>query len=402
MIPGVDLRRVVAAGRSISAILRRIPGSKRAALWSASHFKKPKAVELDPAACVDSLWQIARLAFSLDPEHQLEAMSNEFTPPMPASAPDGVSGLGVLMQLRRNALGAFPARCLTEPVVHLRMPGRDLFLVSGSACIAEVLQVRANAFSRVPAGRRVLGPIAGKGLLTSEGATWRRQRLAMAPAFTPRQLPMMCDHIIRATGDAGRELRRELGQPIDLYRSMQLLSLEIAARSMFSVEARSFRDQLRSLVTDYMRGIGRPSPEDFILPEWLPTPLAIRRRLFRQRWLTLIRAVVVARKQAGSGTVRDLFDVLAALHPDEPDILVDQVATMIVAGHETTALTLFWALFLLAHAPAWQETIRAEVSNADLSSENAAAALPSLSVTRAVVNETLRLYSPAFMTARIA
>jgi len=83
-------------------------------------------------------------------------------------------------------------------------------------------------------------------------------------------------------------------------------------------------------------------------------------------------------------------------------LLADEVSTMIVAGHETTALTLFWMCTLLAKAPQWQTAIAEEASGVDLSAEGAATSLPKLMLTRAVVEETLRLYSPAFMTGRFA
>jgi cytochrome P450 len=82
------------------------------------------------------------------------------------------------------------------------------------------------------------------------------------------------------------------------------------------------------------------------------------------------------------------------------DQLRDQIATMIVAGHETTALTLFWSLYLLASAPAEQERVAQEVQSLDLGPEGAAEALPKLTYTRAVVDEALRLYPPAFIIVR--
>jgi cytochrome P450 len=100
---------------------------------------------------------------------------------------------------------------------------------------------------------------------------------------------------------------------------------------------------------------------------------------------------------------RDLFDLIAQAHGEEAkDLLIDEVATMLVAGHETTALTLFWALWLLAQSPAWRGALSEEAQGLDLSPARAAEALPRLPLARAVVQETLRLYSPAFMTARQA
>src|SRR5467141_3016418 len=98
------------------------------------------------------------------------------------------------------------------------------------------------------------------------------------------------------------------------------------------------------------------------------------------------------RRGAHVDAPRDLFDLLREAHgSDREDLLADEVSTMIVAGHETTALTLFWMCTLLAKAPQWQTAIAEEASGVDLSAEGAATSLPKLMLTRAVVEETQRL-----------
>ena len=187
---------------------------------------------------------------------------------------------------------------------------------------------------------------------------------------------------------------------------MQRLSLDIAAATMFSLETEHFGDELRAMVTHYMATIGRPRPSDFLLPSSFPTPLSLSRRRFRKRWTALIGGVVGKRQaqaKAEPGAPRDLFDLMAEAHgTGAADLLADEVATMIVAGHETTALVLFWACLLLAQAPDWQTAIAGEAAGLDLSPAGAAASLPKLRVAKAVVQEALRLYPPAFMTARRA
>ena len=325
-------------------------------------------------------------------------------PPMPPMAANAVGGLGVLLGLRRNAYQAFPARCLDEPVVTLRAAGRSLVLATAPDAIRHIMITHGEDYVRLPLGRRVLGPIVGRGLIVSEGATWREQRRAMAPAFTPRNVPIMAQHIIRCTESTCERLQASLGSSVDLLREMQILSLEIAVTSLFSMEVATFGAQLREAVSDYMGTIGRLYPTDVLLPEFIPTPLRARRAAFRKRWLRLVHSIIAERRKAtNTGGPRDLFDLLAQAHAaDREDLLVDEVSTMIVAGHETTALTLFWACTLLAQASQWQDAVAREASSVDLSIEGAAASLPKLELTRAVVEETLRLYSPAFMTGRWA
>jgi cytochrome P450 len=326
------------------------------------------------------------------------------SPAMPAMASNKVSGFGVLMHLRRNALGAFPERCLNEPVVKLRMPGGHLVMTAAPDAIAHLMITHGEDYVRVPFGRRVLGPIVGQGLVTSEGDLWRRQRRAISPAFTPRNLPVLTQHIIRCVEVARTRLIRACDQPVDMLNEMQELSLEIASTSLFSLEAERFGSELRSMVSEYMRTIGRLYPTDVFLPDIFPTPVRVQRALFKRRWRKLIKSIIAMRRQAGNeDKPRDLFDLLAQAYGSGNDeLLVDETATMLVAGHETTALTLFWACSLLAESPHWQATLATEAANTDLSESAAASSLSKLTNARAVIQETLRLYSPAFMSARIA
>jgi cytochrome P450 len=325
-------------------------------------------------------------------------------PPMPPMASNRVGGLRVLFALRNNAYRAFPQRCLDEPVVTLKAFGRCLALATSPDAIRHIMLTHGEDYVRLPFGRRVLGPIAGRGLIVSEGDTWREQRRAMAPAFTPRNIPIMARHIIRCTEASCERLTSSAGVPVNLLQEMQMLSLEIAATSLFSMEASTFGAELRREITGYMQTVGRLFPTDVFLPDAIPTPLRARRASFRRRWTHLIRSIIEVRRKAERvDAPRDLFDLLAAAHgADREELLVDEVSTMIVAGHETTALALFWVCTLLAQSKPWQEAVAAEARTLDLSEAAAQSSLPKLEVTRAVVEETLRLYSPAFMTGRQA
>ena len=325
-------------------------------------------------------------------------------PPMPPMASNHAGCLGVLSALRRNAYSAFPPRCLDEAVVKLRTAGQILILSCAPEAIRHVMMTRAEDYTRPPFGRRALEPIFGRGLVVSEGEAWRRQRRAMAPAFTPRNVAIMTRHIILCAERACNRLKESCGIEIDMLREMQMLSMEIAATSMFSMEAATFGSELRAMVSEYTDTIGRLSLIDILLPDGVPTLLRARRALFRRRWTRLIHSIIEARRRAApTNGARDLFDLLSeARGPHNEDLLADEVSTMIVAGHETTALTLFWMCTLLARAPEWQRALAAEASRLDLSVERAAVSLPKLVFARAVVQEALRLYPPAFMTARFA
>ena len=181
-----------------------------------------------------------------------------FTPPEPALADDQIGGLALLNKLRRNAFTAFPARCFDEPIIKLRLFGRDLALVNLPEPIQHVLSGRPDLYRRVPTVKRVLGPILGRGLAVSEGEAWRHQRRVLAPAFTPRVVPILATHISVCTAAIRSRLEQFHGRPVDLLAEMQALTLQIASNSMFSLDTGSSGEELRGMVSFYSGRIGRP------------------------------------------------------------------------------------------------------------------------------------------------
>ena len=280
--------------------------------------------------------------------------------------------------------------------------GRRQVILSRPESIHHILVDNPGNYRRTAATIRMLRPLLGKGLLLSDGEDWRHQRQTVAPAFTPRTIPMLARHIAQATSALIDELADCRGRPVDLLAEMQFLALEIAGRSMFSLAMDRRGAELRELVTGYAQHLGRPSLLDFLLPLPIPTPREFARRRFRRRWMALIgRLITERREKALDGAAGDLFDLLS-MEERDPERLADQFATLITAGHETTAVALFWALYLVAATPEVEARIAAEAAPLDLGPEQAAEALPKLVYTRAVVQEALRLYPPAFTLARQA
>ncbi len=166
---------------------------------------------------------------------------------------------------------------------------------------------------------------------------------------------------------------------------------------------------MRAMLTDYSMRLSHLHMLDMLLPASIPAPRDFARWRFQRRWMAFIDRIIDARLASDArGAPRDLFDLLRSARDPETgaaftrEQLRDQVATMIVAGHATTAISLFWSLYLLANATGWQDAIAAEASGLDLGTEGAADALASLVQTRAVVSEALRLYPPAFTMMRVA
>jgi unspecific monooxygenase len=322
---------------------------------------------------------------------------------LPASrAPDeGTSARGIARALGENALLAFPPEAFEEEVLVRSFFGRQQVILCRPASIHHILVDNPANYRRTAATIRMLRPLLGKGLLLSEGEDWRRQRQTVAPAFTPRTIPTLARHIAQATGALIDRLADCRGRPVDLLAEMQFLALEIAGRSMFSLAMDRHGAELRELVTGYAEHLGRPTLLDFLLPLPIPSPREFARRRFRRRWMALIRRLIAERRERAPEDAGDLFDVLS-IEERDPARLADQFATLITAGHETTAVALFWSLYLVAAAPEVRERIAAEAAPLDLGPDAAAEALSRLVYTRAVVHEALRLYPPAFTLARLA
>lgn len=332
-----------------------------------------------------------------------------FAPPTPQALAADLPWYRAVAAYRTNALAVWPARAYEIDIDVRQFFGRARILLNAPAAIRHVLVDNHANYRRTPATIRILRPIIGNGLFLSAGEDWKHQRRTVAPAFAPRTIPALARHIAAAAGEAVELLRASADHPTDLLAGMQRLALEIAGRSMFSLEMGRYGPELRRLLLRYGRRLARPYLTDMLLPAWIPTPRDLARHLFRVRWMGLVEHVIAERRKAPPSAVpRDLFDLLAAARDPETGTtfseaqLRDQVATMIVAGHETTSVTLFWSLYLLASVPVEQERIAAEVEGLDLGPDRAADALPALPRTRAVVGEALRLYPPAFTIVREA
>jgi unspecific monooxygenase len=222
-------------------------------------------------------------------------------------------------------------------------------------------------------------------------------------------MPILARHVSRAADATVASLVGSAARRVDLLTMMQSLALEIAGTSMFSLAMERYRPELRDLIIRYTAGLGRPSLLDFLLPLAIPSPRDLARRRVRRRWVALIGRIIAERREkAPQAAPRDLFDLLSTARDPESGALfsaeglVDQVATLIAAGHETTGVALFWSLWLVAAAPDIQGRLASEAKILDLSPDNAAEVLPKLVYTRAVVQEALRLYPPAFALVRQA
>src|ERR1700716_3496720 len=329
-------------------------------------------------------------------------------PPSPPRASETMTFFGRLAMMRENVLGTWGQRAYEEDILQGRLFGHSSFILNTPDAIKHVLVDNYENYTRTPAGFRVLRPVLGEGLLIAEGRAWKHQRRTLAPAFTPRAVTPLVPHMIVVTDETIAKLRATCGQPVDLREAMQRMALEIAGRTMFSFEMSRHGPTLRDFVMEYGARLARPHFLDLLLPLGWPSPQDFSRARFRKRWTQFVAMLMAERRAAGKtegAPPNDLFDLMGAARDPETgqsfseEQLRDQVAALILAGHETTATALFWSLYLLALDPVTQEQLVAEVKAATV---NGALDLEGIKFTRAVVDETMRLYPPAFLIARAA
>ncbi|MCK1677946.1 cytochrome P450 [Bradyrhizobium sp. 147] len=329
-------------------------------------------------------------------------------PPTPPRAPDDMSFFGKLAVIRQNMIASWGQRAYEEDVIPGRFFFRNSFILNQPDAIRHVLLSNYENYTRTPAGIRMLRPVLGDGLLIAEGHSWTFQRRTLAPAFTPRATANLVPHMTAVLDEAIAKLDARTGEPVDLREVMQRMTLEIAGRTMFSFGMDRHGTSLRNFIMEYAARLGRPYFLDMVLPVSWPSPMDLARARFRKRWTEFVAMLVAERRAAGKkdgAPPRDLFDLMDEARDPETGKgfsdgqLVDEVATMILAGHETTATALFWALYLLSLDPGTQEEVASETRGEHLDSM---ADIERQKFTRAVIEETMRLYPPAFLVARAA
>ena len=321
------------------------------------------------------------------------------------------SQLESFLILRRNPLELWGPEAYQQAILPGRFLGRSQIMLNDPEAIRHVLLGNHENYKRSAPTRRVLRPILGQGLFLAEGDAWRHQRRVIAPSLAPRVMPILVRHILRVTEAALGDLACHVGRPVDLISVLQRLTLDVAGQSMFSLEMSRFGADMRTLMVRYALNHAKVGVLDLMLPGHVASPMDRGRAAFRQDWLALIDRIIeardaIARQDANADAeARDLLDLLRAARDPETgqgfnhEQLRDEVSTLILAGHETTAVSLFWACTIAAMRPELQERIAQEAQSVDLAAPDA---VSRLRFTRAFLDETLRMYPPAYLIVRQA
>lgn len=275
----------------------------------------------------------------------------------------------------------------------LRIAGRPLLVFNHPALAQQILIDQADAFDKGPTLRHLAGRFLGSGLITVRQADHARLRALVAPAFAPRHMSGYAALMQQACLAAAARLHH--GDTLDLYDFLYDLTIDSIGRTLFSADLQTHQHALRSAVDEMLAWITRAVQQPWALPWLVPTAHNRRAKAALAQLQATFSALVAARRSQPAEHTDVLALLLAAQAQGLTDQeLRDQLATLCIAGFETTASTLTWAFALLAAHPQWQDQLVAEIdAGSDPGPETA---------TRRVIDETLRLYPAAHTLGRQA
>ncbi len=322
----------------------------------------------------------------------------------PAAIP-GPGRLAVLRSLLFGRRSGFVQRSLEQwrrysDPVSFRLGPLTVVLVTHPDHVQELVTRHRDTLYKGRAYEPVRRMI-GLGLVTSEGELWRRQRRLMQPHFTPRAVARLADVMTSCAADLlARWDRLPPGTPLDVEREMQRLTMRIIARTMLGVDLGEELGSLGRAFGEALDFISARSAALLPLPLLLPTPA---HRRFRAAMALLDGYVyrLIERRRAAPETGEDLVAHLLAARdemsgaPLDDRQIRDEVLTIFFAGHETTALALTWCFSLLSRHPEVEQRLAGELEAVLGGQPPSLEDLPRLRYTRAVIDETLRLYPPA-------
>jgi cytochrome P450 len=320
--------------------------------------------------------------------------------------PKGHFLLGSSPDFKRDQL-EFYAACARQygDVVPLRLGPRRALLIYHPDAVEEVLVTRSRDFIKSP-GVRLLRRLLGDGLLLSEGDFWLRQRRLVQPAFHRQRVAAYGE--VMTSLAARRMAGWKDGDVIDVHAEMMGLTQAIVAKTLFDAD-----------VADESYAVGHASNvlmEDFgarlgsllqLLPDWLPTPANLRAGRAIRRLNQVVYRMIGARRRGGDDRGDLLSILLQARDADDGSRMTDrqvrdEVMTLFMAGHETTAVALSWTWYLLSEHPTVAARLAEELRAAVGDRAPAVTDLPRLKYTEMVVTESMRLYPPAYGVGRQA
>jgi cytochrome P450 len=314
--------------------------------------------------------------------------------------------MGVMRDFNRDQLGFIERvrdeygdivwmRFLYVPALFLYHPDEvEYVLVTNSKNFIKSMSLRSNFFQR----------LVGNGLLTSEGETWKRARRLSQPAFHRERVAsygqVMVDYSNRLIG------KWRDGETLDVHVDMMRLTLEIVVQCLFSADVSTDVDEVGATLKELIKPFAAQATLSWILNNRLPTPVHVRFHRLARKIDNVVYRIISERRASGEDKGDLLSMLLAARDEDGSQMndrqLRDEVMTLFLAGHETTALTLAWSWYLLGTNPEAERKFHAELDEVLGDRPPIAADLPRLKFTEQIAKESMRLYPPAFGLGREA
>jgi cytochrome P450 len=284
---------------------------------------------------------------------------------------------------------------------------RPAYLLNDPDLIYQVLVKRADKFQKPPILKQIFEASFGSGLFFSDGELWRRQRRLAQPAFHHKRIEAYAEAMVRFTQD--RLNTWQTGQQRYIDEEMQALTLQIIINAIFHTniqsEAEALAQVMQALAASLIEQASYPLQETW--RSWLPLPSLSPNHHRIAHLDAIVYRMIQARRHEGVDT-GDLISVFLAATDEEtgeplPDRQVrDEVVTLFLAGHETTAQTLAWIWVMLARQPEVEAKLHTELSQMLASRPPTLADLPHLTYTEAIIKETLRLYPSTWVLFREA
>jgi len=293
-------------------------------------------------------------------------------------------------------------------VAQLPIPNPPTYLVTDPEAVRRVLVTNARAYGKRTIQYTTLSLVTGEGLLTADTEAWRPARRMLQPAFHRETLALVGGHVTEAVDRLLARWAAQDGQVVDVDEAMMRVGLEVVGSSLFGSDLSADAERLAAATVRALDVVIKKARTPLPVPLSVPTPsnVVLRRAVGQlDAAVTAMLAERATRPLAPDQAPRDLLDLLLLARDDageglSPQQIRDQVVTFIVAGHETVAAALTWALDLLATHPEALRRVRAEADA--LGRAPQLDDIASLPYTAAVLDETLRLYPPAWVITRRA
>jgi cytochrome P450 len=283
-------------------------------------------------------------------------------------------------------------------IVHYKLGALHVYQLNHPDLARRILVEQPEKFRKPWLLKRVMRPIAGDGLVTSDGALWKQQRKLMQPAFHQRRLAVYGEVMVaQATGmmesfDDGEI--REIGA------EMTRLTLGVVVKALFGSDLPCDAEDIRRLMTAVLDSAGRRMSSVLRIPSWAPTPRNLRERRALGRLDGILHVLIEGRRAAAESRDDLLSLLLAAVDEDSGSRMSDEqlhveMMTIFLAGHETTASALTWTWYLLARHPQADAKLLDELRGVLAGRAPTVTDLPNMPYTEMVIRESLRLYPPA-------